>query len=558
MGQGHTGQQVGAGLVSPRSRWTVAAVAFVAFLVPMLLWTLASPLMSLPDEPAHAIRAAAVVRGDVAGGSWDADPTTTQATVPKYVAHTHELTCFAFRADVTAGCQQGVKGDPDRLVTTGTSAGPNSPLYYAIVGTPTLFLSGNSALYAMRGVNAVLCAAALAVMVMQLMQLARWRWSLVAAFVATTPMMLYLGGAINPNGLEAASAGALTATLIGLMRNESTRGVLAERLIFTTVFAGLLLSTRSIAMLWTLIAIGVALMFSRSTVLRSLLRRPSTWIAAVLCVAVSAATLYWYLNPPVLDGTKVFAGTDTGIKTAFVMMVLQTFDYASAWIGLFGWVDTPAPGYAIAVWGGALAALFVAGVLVARGRGRITVIGMLVLIVLVPALSQASVIQTIGYIWQGRYTLALLVMLLVVCGVALDDTHRDAVSTPIRRIVGTGIVLLTIGHVFTFFWTLRRYVVGVPTPVDKMWEAPSWQPPLGWLPLTLAYALAVALGALLVWRSLRRAEFEQAGTPDEPTLEPPTSLDEPTLEPTTSLDAPADHAAADHDESTTSGANRVN
>ena len=49
-------------------RWRTFGVAFLAIFLPMLLWALASPLMSVPDEPSHAIRAAAVVRGEVANG----------------------------------------------------------------------------------------------------------------------------------------------------------------------------------------------------------------------------------------------------------------------------------------------------------------------------------------------------------------------------------------------------------------------------------------------------------------------------------------------------------
>src|SRR4051812_20391801 len=43
-----------------RRRWLTFLVAFVALLLPMVLWALASPIGSVPDEPSHAIRAAAV------------------------------------------------------------------------------------------------------------------------------------------------------------------------------------------------------------------------------------------------------------------------------------------------------------------------------------------------------------------------------------------------------------------------------------------------------------------------------------------------------------------
>ena len=140
-------------------RWGVLASAFFLLLAPMLIWALASPLGSVPDEPSHAIRAAAVVRGEPVSQQWAEHPSLAIAEVPRYVAQLQDRTCFAFHPRLSAACVTLPAGDPNEIVLTGTSAGNNGPLFYAIVGLPTLFLSGDVALYAMRFVNAILTAA---------------------------------------------------------------------------------------------------------------------------------------------------------------------------------------------------------------------------------------------------------------------------------------------------------------------------------------------------------------------------------------------------------------
>lgn len=482
-------------------RWTVFLVAFAAILAPMLLWTLASPLMSVPDEPSHAIRAAAVVRGQIASVPWDENPSVARADVPKYVAHAHEFTCYAFNPTISAGCMRAVTGDPNEIVTTGTSAGTNSPVYYAIVGLPTLVISGTPALYAMRGVNAVLCAAALAIMIMQLTQLSRSRWALVTSFVGTTPMVIYLGGSINPNGLEVAAAGALFATLVTTFRKRSSGWILWERTALVVASAALLMSTRSIALLWILILIGAALTLSEMRAVRELLRRPATWVAIGISAIFAALTTYWYLTPAEF-GLQQFQGAGLDPRVAFVEMLSRTLDFADGYVGLFGWVDTPSPSFSVIAWSFTIVGVIVAAFVWGSRRGRITVFGLAIVMVLVPAITQAILITDTGYIWQGRYMLAILVCLLVTCGIAIDDADQSpTIPVALRRILAIALVVLTFGHIFSFLSTLRRYTVSINGGLKEMLFSAQWQPPLGWIALTTFMALTVGTAAWLTYRT---------------------------------------------------------
>ncbi len=465
----------------------------------MLLWALASPLGSVPDEPSHAIRAAAVVRGQVSTGAWAENHSLAQADVPAYVAHMHERTCFAFNPQITAACVAPVPGDPNAIVTTGTSAGINSPLYYAIVGLPTLFLDGDTALYGMRVVNALLCAAALAVMFMQLTMLSRSRWAVTAAAVALTPMVFFLAGSINPNALEMATAGALFATLVGAFRAVSSNRVLWERAVLAGFAVILLSNTRSIALLWVVIVLGAALALGRVDVLRSLIRKPAAWVLMAIAGGAGLAAVNWYTHPPTTgDGTIVGAGTSAG--SAFVTMLARTFDFAEGYIGIFGWVDTPSPAFSVMVWSSVLVGLIVAALAWGSGRSRWVAGGLGIGMVLIPAVTQAILVTSVGFIWQGRYMLAILLCFLVACGIAVDDATDRPIVGRARTVVVIALALVALGQAASFVWTLRRYVVGSKGTLAQMFASPSWQPPLGWLPLTLLLLIVTAGAAFVVYR----------------------------------------------------------
>ena len=483
------------------SRWRVFLYSFAVLVVPMILWALASPLGSVPDEPSHAIRAAAVVRGEVSAGPWKENTTMGRADVPRYVANMHDRTCYVFRSKVTPACETPLRGDPKQLVTTGSSAAVNSPVYYAIVGIPTLVLNGDAALYGMRMVNVLLCAAVLALMIMQLATLERSRWAVVGALVAITPMVLFLSGSINPNAVEAASAGALFAALVALLRAPGSERMLWERAAIVIVSVGLLVNTRSISLLWLLLVVAAALVFASKSVLVGLIRRPAVWVLLAGSALISIAALLWYSNPPPSGDQSSAAVVSAG--TAFIAMVSRTFDYAHEYVGIFGWLDSPAPPFTFIVWSAAIVASIVGGLIWGSGRARWVAVGFGVAMLIVPPVTQAIIAPQLGYIWQGRYMLAIFLCFLVACGMAIDATFEDrALSARLRVTIGVGLALLSIGHIWSFGWTLHRYVVGSAGAIRDMFVHPLWQPPLGWIALCLLLALWTAGASVIVYRRI--------------------------------------------------------
>ena len=502
-------------------RWRVFGIVFAVVSALMTCWVFATPLMAVPDEPAHAIRAAAVVRGQITAPPSEDFPWMMEARVPRYVAHSSTLTCFAFDPSIPASCQRSLEGDPDEFVRAATSAGPNSPLYYAIVGLPTHFLSGDAGLYGMRIVNALLTAGLLALAVMCLSQLGRARWVYAAAVAALTPMVLFLGGSINPNSIEIAAAAALFASLSLVVRQSSGRRVLWEHAFIVVASAWLLINTRSIALLWLVLILGIALVMSNPVVIRELVRRAATWVALGLSAAAALAAVYWYTRPqpsaPEGDLPPAYAMGESFI-TGVRIMIDRGVDYMAGWIGLFGWVDQPAPSLAIVIWTVALGAVIAAALLIGRGRTRLAVILLIAVSLVVPPIVQGILLADYGLIWQGRYMIAIYTCLVLGAGIALDDATRRRGSPTAARVVTVGFWTLAVGHVLTFVWVMRRYVMGVDSWLDMI-RAPLWQPPLTWIGLTVVFSAILAGATLLGVRYLRPRLSDPGHIDDERPLD---------------------------------------
>ena len=141
-------------------------VIFLVLSLLTTLWSLASPLMSVPDEPAHTIKAAAVARGQFFGTSGETQGEVLNVVVPKYIADVPELACYRFKVNVTADCAPRLNPDERHPTVAGTSAGNYNPLYYLVVGMGSRGISGEPAIYAMRILSGLLTSLFLAATVL--------------------------------------------------------------------------------------------------------------------------------------------------------------------------------------------------------------------------------------------------------------------------------------------------------------------------------------------------------------------------------------------------------
>lgn len=492
-----------------RARFSALPVSMRAFVIATLasfvlsgIWAFASPLMSVPDEPSHAIKAAAVVRGELGGVRPDGEGVgaqTLEVQVPVWLAKTPSLVCYAFQPAVTADCAEGVDldGGPDGPVST--TAGNYNPVFYAYAGLPSLWLSDEPALYAMRLVCALVSSVFLGGMFAALAGFSRRWWTMAAAAVSVTPMVLYLGGAINPNSLEFATTGAMFANLVLLVRRREAGLSTGAQIAWVTAAGVLLANSKGSSLAWMLVAVLVAFTLAGWGPSLRLFRDPRALVGIVILAAGTVFAIWWILSRDALSSGP-YPSAGTPLLVGFAFMLVSTFEYASGIVGLFGWLDTPSPSWVLLAWGAAIGAITVVAVAMVRGRRLIAVLIAAGALVLVPVVIQAAVVTEQGYLWQGRYNLALFVVFMLAAGMAVDHSRSAprALPTPIARVT---LVLLATGHVAAFVWTLRRYVIGEGTgaPVWTVLTAPQWQPPLGLVALSLLFAVATAATAGTLW-----------------------------------------------------------
>lgn len=461
------------------------------------VWNLASPLGSSPDEPAHLIRAAAVVRGDWAGPPAPEAPQFWAVEVPAYVAHANDDTCMAFDGTESAGCQTPLRGDASVLVATHTSAALNSPLLYGWLGLPTLFATGDLALYLVREMGGVLFSALIGLAVWALRSISRGPFALAALAVALTPMTIYLAAVGNPNGIEVGAtlallSGGLAATARGVTRAQRARFSVA-----IAVACIALLSARTLAGVWLVLAAAVIVAMrgwrASADFLWSRAALP-VWAAGVLA---GGSLLAWFAWVPRYDDSAT--ATPSGAVNSLFTTLLAGFDYAEAYVGLFGWVDTPAPSVATTVYAAVAIPMVAAAAAVAVRAQRRAIALLAAALVALPPLLQAALASSLGQIWQGRYTLVVAVMAVLVAGFVIDDrvplTHPAA---PPRWIVNTALAAIGYAQVFTVAWVLRRFMVGSDAPFTGMFTAPEWTPPGGVVALLAATALLWVLSVVYV------------------------------------------------------------
>lgn len=481
------------------------------------VWALATPIAASPDEPAHIIRAASVVRGQLVGTP---SPKGHIVSVPRYIADTQSETCFAFHPTKTAACARTADRDPGATTTATTTAGLYNPLYYFAVGWPSLLFSNDVGIYGMRIVSGVL-ASLFAALALALLWRRQGSPLVVLGFaIAATPLLLFLDASVNPNGLEATATLAVFAGVLSIVRGAGDMP-LAQQAAVVAVSGFVAVNARGLSPLWVLVAVALPLVLVDRHALAALFRRRAVILAAAVVALGTVAAMAWTLRTNSLlnavahpeSTPQRFTGVGTNPLTGFFITLEKTVEYAHGVIGVFGWLDTPAPPEVFFVWSAVIGALLLASFALLRSRALLLAGLLLSAFVLLPPIVQGIYITGGGVIWQGRYALPLFLCLIVGLAVLLSD--RLAFSARVRswrRLSWIVVVALGAAQVYAFENTLRRYSVGDGGSLKVfLIGSPPWAPPGGTLLLLVLFALLIAVGA---WLALRVVLGSRRDAPD--------------------------------------------
>ncbi len=501
-------------------------VWLVSFLLLMLLggaWILASPMSGPPDEPTHVMRADAIVHGQLIGSApRPGQPkAVTVVRVPEDLTELQRLaSCFGQKPLVPAGCVQTIRGS-QRQVPTDIYVGRYPPLYYLIVGIPSLLIDTPGVVYWMR-----LFSLAAGATFLSLALASAWRWSssrllVPAVAVAITPMTIYMASSVNPNGLEIAVAIGLWTTLLVLVLDHADDPPMAL-LAAAGTCAVVLPLTRGLSPAWD-VAIGVTVVgLAWGRGLRSLLHRRAVqlWLAAT-GVSVFGAVA-WVLGAGSLNqlqNTPLPPGTSSGHLVSIV--VGQTGNYIQQYIGYFGSLDTLSPLVTFLVWVGATFVLVVLAFALAGRRVAVWLSVTIALAFTVPVLLELAEARSVGLIGQGRYYLPLVVGIILLAGASAG--RLEAFGPALRRVGSVLIAMVAVGQVGAFVWALRRYVVGSTGPLNPLARVVSgWAPPIN--PLVLDLLVVIVAAAYAVWAiRLTMTDWQEEGAVEVSTAAPSQS-----------------------------------
>lgn len=480
------------------------------FAVLLGLWSAATPLMGFPDEPAHTIKAAAVVRGQVMVEEGTSFGHGVHVKVPDYIANLHTQGCYKFNRGQAADCAPLIYADDTYTNIGVTSAGSYNPMYYWLVGFPTLFMSGAPAIYAMRLMSALFCAVFFAAGFTALTELRRPQYAVILAALATTPMVLFLGGGINPNSLEIAATMAAFSGFVVVVDNWRNTQVVVPALATVSAATVVLANARQISLVWLLCAliVGVCSFKLRRTL--QVFRDKRVLTAVAITVPGTLLGLFWIYvasrgpaNVGVAPDGIASPHPDAPLYRGFMIMLDRTYDFFPQYIGVMGWLDTPSPELVMLAWGAFMIVALILPLCIRPLRSWTGYWVALAMLYLVPAMLQTVLWRSMGFIWQGRYTLPLVVVLLISVGLGLRRLRfsmRPA-TTQFARIISW---LIIVCHTLTFVYVLRRYVVGISESANwqTLFSSPDWQPPFGWFLLTALYLCASTTAVEILFRYL--------------------------------------------------------
>jgi hypothetical protein len=401
-------------------------------------------------------------------------------------------------------------------VHTVTYVGRYPPLYYAIVGLPSLFTASGNGLYAMRLVSALLNAVFLALAALSIAAWSRSRFLLVGLLVAATPMTYFLGSVVNPSGLEITSATCLWCAGLVLALERSDRpppGLVAV----VTVAAIALLLSRALSPLWVVCIVLLLALLAGWRGVRAMARARCVRWALVPLVPAVAFAVGWIVVAHALDLLPVGVKA-RGAGTPLAARILgDTGTWIQQMIGVFGWLDTLSPLLTYLFWYAAIGLFVLLALSCARRRHVGALVLLLLVVVFAPVIISYGQAHRLGIIWQARYIMPMAVGVPLMAVVLVE---RSGALRAVRTRVATMVcALLAFAAFAAFAEALRRYAVGVKGPIDYLQGA--WQPPFGATTLTVAALVVIALWALFVRQLVARDPgIEDQGPPQAVDLAP--------------------------------------
>ena len=477
-------------------------------LVAGVTWAAVTPPGGVPDEPAHLVYATAVVRNDFGKPMAVDDPPSgalMSHVVPAWVVSVYHV-CYAFDPDATADCQPPVI-DSGQAVVGLTSVSRYPPVYYWVVGLPSLGLVGAEALYAMRVASAILATVLVGLGLVTASPGRRW-WLSVGVLVAFTPMAAFLAGSVNPNGAEIAAAIGLGVAVLGLTGDSPTGKRVWSQGAAIAVLGSYIAWARPSTWIILGAVTGASLLLNRRSVVDWIRIKPPVAITtgAVIGISVLATVPYELLvRDPVEEALAVGRGS---FSATLLENLDSTLGYWTSWmmdaVGRLGWLDHTVPQMLQTLWLIALGTLLVMALAVGKRADRLLLLAILIGSTVVAPLFVLQFVfgSVVGY--QARYHLSLVILVALSSVFVLGLRWRSSFRSMVSPFFGWIGILFPIIMVVAVLGSLSRYAVGQPLVWSNIFLF-RFVREAAWLPPTKALVvLAIGLASLLMLAPLLR------------------------------------------------------
>ena len=478
----------------------VVTLAFVGSLLLQLSWVVAVPPYRGMDEFDHVYRAESVAAGhwlpvaqdpahQARGDLVRVSAATVRAAYP--ICHSYsyiqEIDCLPSRTFA------------DGTVLVASGAARYNPAYYGVIGTPTRWFGPVTALYLMRGLDALVCSLLVALAAWCLTRWSRTAWPLLGLALTCTPMAMYSGSTPAPNGPEMFAGVALWAALLGLARVDAGTPAARSLLLATLPAALVLVTVRTLGPLWlALIVLSVVavLGLARTAAVVRAQTRLVLAVSALVTLATLAAVWWTSLagaNSLAHEPDRHLPNPVAGTLHLLPFWVLQT-------VGTFPDKGQPAPDLVYAAALPLMGGLLLWGFRHGTTRLRWSMVAVALAWIGVALVVTLRTYAQLGPVWQGRYAWPYAAGLLLVAAFALDRAR--AWLSP--RAIG-GVVLLGL------------LLVHLPGPLSVLLDESRTSPLAGSAAWLLPYPGLVAglgmagLGAWLA--ALLNAGMTPAGSP---------------------------------------------
>jgi hypothetical protein len=466
---------------------------FLGFWLVCSAWSITSASYGPPDEVSHMIRAAGVVRGEIfATKQPGAVSTQSVQLVPESLVRD---ACFPMRWYQDASCTPE-PGGSEKLVLGDTGAGSYNPVYYAVTGWPLRFWPDWTGIALSRMMTGAMVSALLAWAVVGAVRWFRSRALVAGILVAVTPMVMHLGGAINPDAVEIAVGVPLFVGLLALL-HEQREGINKGTVAMVGASGAIMVTPRFTGVMWLLVILFVMLVPSSRARLKELVKSSTVRWWSLVVVLATIAAVAWTLVARTVNLTSAL-GPTMGFGKVLRLAIIDYMwpNIPDQMIGVMGWAETLMPRMVYVVWFCAAGVLLLGGFLIGRRVDRWRLLA-LFFGSFTPLLAyELYSAGTNGFFNQGRYFLTGAVGLPILAAYVMGrDRLTDAQVSHMTRLFA--VILLPIQFVCLFI-TMDRYASGLQSL--NPFNGP-WQPPYGVvLPLVMT-----VVGLVVQYVALTRA-----------------------------------------------------